>query len=124
MRRDARGFTYRFKTDESIELLAGVLRVVTESEAGITRHDVADALGISNDTAHTYLTELRVRGKAHPLRKGKGRATWHAGPEAEPAPRYKSRIDAYVEQPAQATVTTWEPHNKRDPLIALLFGDK
>jgi hypothetical protein len=82
--------------------------------------ELAKLTGYGELTCRHRLGELEALGRAHRQRVGLVGAgwtyVWHAGP-ADP-----SEVISMITHPRQSTVRTYPPVNRRDPLVAALFG--
>lgn len=81
---------------------------------GSTIGEIAKTLGFSRNTVTTIMSRMRERGQGRHAKDRSGRIiTWELGCED---------YIATAEAPEQKRVTSWEPHNFRDPLHVALYG--
>jgi hypothetical protein len=103
-------------------------RLVEIAPDGLTPTEVASALGVAYSTVRNRLKELEDLGRVHRTRHTVTGKTsiyymWHAGPkpEGEPAPEDLPEFIPGA-TPKQPTVRVYPPINRRDDLVAALFG--
>lgn len=82
-----------------------------------SRDDVADYFMLAPRTVNGHLLKLRRTGKIRrDVRYGvEGGSLWEIGTQAGMTP--DGPLDQ-IGEPRRVTVTTWEPHHFRDPLVA------
>lgn len=77
---------------------------------------MAQALGMNDSSLRTILCRQREQGFVRQL-KVSGQLRWELGQDAAWKPKAQQEWE-----PKRATVTAWEPHMQRDPLVSALFG--
>lgn len=103
-------------------LTPGILRILTRGPQSAAAIGVE--LGVAGSTVRGRLSELQLEGRAHsvkdPSPKLGARFIWHIGPGKEGAAVTQSRktIGAMY----QVTLKTYPAENRRDPMVAALFG--
>lgn len=80
---------------------------------------IAEALGINTNSVRTILGRARERGEVKRTASGGGRIVlWELGHDDTWEPKDEPALGS----PHRSTVSTWEPHHQRDPLVSALFG--
>jgi hypothetical protein len=114
----------------ALERLAEVVeqRLRDNAPDGLTLREVAEGVGFATSTVRVRLEALEEMGFVHRVRHTMPGKTsiyfmWHIG--AKPSTAYVEKHTPNVlpgSVPRQPTLRVYPPVNRRDPLVAALFG--
>lgn len=113
-----------------IQELAEAVHAVLVQGDGITALELVPVLGYSHGTIRKRLRALEDLGRAHTIKKSSGKHggftfIWYAGQAVAataPAPAIEGAYVAPIDMPQRRTIRVYPPVNRRDPLVAALFG--
>lgn len=105
--------TTRIITSKPPTITAQMLQYLEDYPRSTVRQ-ISTYLGVSHNTINTAMNRARERGLVRHAKHDLGRVVlWELGTED---------YLADIEKPEQKRVTSWKPHNFRDPLHVALYG--